>query len=150
MRDQPVSVPGVLPPERAAEIGEIIDRTTRWASEREDIVGLLLVGSCARGAAEPDSDIDFVLLTTDESRYLLNDGWPAELGRGELIRTRSWGPITERRYSTASGLKVEMNISSPNWAKTDPVDPGTHRVITDGVRVLYDPAGVCADLLGAC
>ncbi|MFI1740237.1 nucleotidyltransferase domain-containing protein [Streptomyces sioyaensis] len=30
---------------------------------------LLLVGSCARDAARPDSDIDIVLLTADEPGY---------------------------------------------------------------------------------
>jgi UTP:GlnB (protein PII) uridylyltransferase len=49
---------------RAAEIESVIDRVTRWASGRSDVAGLLLVGSCARGAARPSSDVDFVLLTT--------------------------------------------------------------------------------------
>ncbi|MGW2748370.1 nucleotidyltransferase domain-containing protein [Streptomyces sp. NPDC001450] len=145
-----MDLPTVLSPERVAEINEIIDRITRWAEGREDIVGLLLVGSCARDAARPDSDIDVVLLTTDESRYLLEDAWAMELGLGELIRTRSWGPITERRHSTASGLEVELGVGSPTWAKTEPVDPGTHRVVTDGARVLHDPAGILSDLLAAC
>ncbi|MFI0786227.1 nucleotidyltransferase domain-containing protein [Streptomyces lydicus] len=140
----------VLSPERVAEIDEVIDRITRWARSRDDIVGLLLVGSCARDAARPDSDIDVVLLTTDESRYLLEEAWTAELGLGQVIRTQSWGPITERRCSTASGLEVELGIGSPTWAKTDPVDRGTRRVVNDGARVLHDPAGIFAGLLAAC
>ncbi|WP_225839321.1 nucleotidyltransferase domain-containing protein [Streptomyces sp. NK08204] len=148
--DQAASFRTALPPERIAEIDEVIGRITRWARSREDIVGLLLVGSCARNAARPDSDIDIVLLTVDEPRYLLDDVWAMELGLGELIRTQSWGAITERRYSTASGLEVEMGIGSPAWAKTDPVDPGTHRVVTDGARLLHDPAGILAGLLAAC
>ncbi|MFB7334073.1 nucleotidyltransferase domain-containing protein [Streptomyces adustus] len=145
-----MNLPAVLSPERAAEINDVIDRITRWARGREDVVGLLLVGSCARNAARPDSDIDIVLLTTDESRYLLENAWAMELGLGEPIRTRSWGPITERRCSTASGLEVELGIGSPSWAKTDPVDSGTHRVVTDGARVLHDPAGILVGLLASC
>ncbi len=148
--DQSASLPTALAPERAAEINEVIDRITRWARGREDIVGLILVGSCARDAARQDSDVDVVLLTADESRYLREDAWAVELGLGGRIRTRSWGPITERRYSTASGLEVELNIGSPTWAKTDPVDSGTYRIVTDGARVLHDPAGILADLLAAC
>ncbi|MFF3918394.1 nucleotidyltransferase domain-containing protein [Streptomyces sp. NPDC001852] len=75
---------------------------------------MLLVGSCARNATRPESDIDIVVLTTDEPRYLLDDAWAMELGLGELIRAQSWGAITERCYSTASGLEVEMGIGSPN------------------------------------
>ncbi|MGW1591389.1 nucleotidyltransferase domain-containing protein [Streptomyces sp. NPDC002386] len=148
--DQPVNLPTALSQERVAEINEVLDQITRWARGREDIVGLLLVGSCARNAARPDSDIDVVLLTTEESQYLREDAWAAELGLGELIRTQSWGPITERRYATTSGLEVELGIGSPTWANTDPVDHGTHRVVTDGARVLHDPAGILTNLLAAC
>ncbi|MFD7260127.1 nucleotidyltransferase domain-containing protein [Streptomyces sp. NPDC059874] len=147
--DQPVSGSTGLPLERIAEIREVITRVTTWARGREDIVGLLLVGSCARGAARPDSDIDIVLLTTDALRYA-ESAWARELGLGDLIRTQAWGPVTEWRYSTGSGLEVEIGITSPTWAKTDPVDPGTHRVVTDRARLLHDPAGILADLLTAC
>ncbi|MGW5373150.1 nucleotidyltransferase domain-containing protein [Streptomyces sp. NPDC004009] len=72
-------------PERIEEIDEAIDRITHWTKNREAVVGLLLVGSCARNAARPDSDVDLVLLTTDESRYLNSDTWATELGLGPLI-----------------------------------------------------------------
>ncbi|MEV5205624.1 nucleotidyltransferase domain-containing protein [Streptomyces sp. NPDC053720] len=135
--------------ERAADAQEIIDRITRWAVNRQDIVGLLLVGSYARNAARPDSDIDIVLLTTDQTQYI-NNTWANELALGELVRTQSWGPITERRYATASGLEVEIGIGSPEWARADPVDSGTRRVVTDGAHPLHDPAGVLASLIQTC
>jgi len=147
--DQPTHNPTVISPERTAEIEETIDRVRRWAVDRRDIVGLLLVGSCARNAARPDSDIDLVLLTNDAVQYS-GTTWANELALGRLIRTQSWGPITERRFVTASGLEVEINIGSADWANTNPVDPGTHRVVTDGVRPLHDPTGVLASLLHAC
>ncbi|MEV5428007.1 nucleotidyltransferase domain-containing protein [Streptomyces sp. NPDC052701] len=135
--------------ERAAEAQEIIDRVTRWAAGRQDVVGLLLVGSYARDAARPDSDIDLVLLTTDPAPYS-GTAWADELALGELLRTRAWGPLTERRHATASGREVEIGIGSAQWARTDPVDPGTRRVVTDGARPLHDPAGVLAALIRAC
>lgn len=141
--------PTELSPTRIAEISEVIDRVTGWAEDRRDIVGLLLVGSCARDAMRPDSDIDLVLLTTDEPRYSDN-AWAKELGLRKLIRTQSWGPITERRYSTVSGLEIEFGIGSPTWANTNPLAPGTRRVVTDGARSLHDPAGVLARLLADC
>ncbi|MFK0294065.1 aminoglycoside 6-adenylyltransferase [Streptomyces sp. NPDC090442] len=135
-------------PQRAAEMREIADRITRWATGRPDIVGLLLVGSHARNAARADSDVDIVLLTTDRSRYV-EDTWADGLALGELVRTRAWGPISERRYALASGLEVEVNIGSSEWARTDPVDPGTRRVVTDGARPLHDPAGLLNALIRA-
>ncbi|WP_445520820.1 nucleotidyltransferase domain-containing protein [Streptomyces sp. NEAU-174] len=147
--DQPASKPSGISPERLAEAEEIIDRVTQWAADHDDVVGLLLVGSCARNAARPDSDIDLVLLTTDESQYSRN-AWADELALGKLIRTQSWGLISERRFATTSGLEVEINIGSPDWAQTDPVDPGTRRVVTDGARPLHDPDAVLASLIRAC
>jgi predicted nucleotidyltransferase len=130
---------------RAAEIEAIIDAVTLWASGRPDVVGLLLVGSCARGAARPSSDVDFVLLSTRPY-----SAWDSDPAIGELTRTRSWGPITERRFVTSSGLEVELNVGTPDWAAVTPVDPGTLRVVNDGARVLHDPAGLLTVLLDAC
>ncbi|MFF4038446.1 nucleotidyltransferase domain-containing protein [Streptomyces sp. NPDC001816] len=73
--DQSASSSTALSSERIAEVDGVIFHITRWARDREDIVGLLLVGSCARNAARPDSDIDIVLLTTDEPRYLDDAAW---------------------------------------------------------------------------
>jgi predicted nucleotidyltransferase len=147
--EQPSNDPTAISPERTAEMDKIADRVTRWAVDRPDIVGLLVVGSYARNAARPDSDIDLVLLTTNEARYADN-AWAHELALGELIRVQSWGAVTERRFVTASGLEVEVNIGSPGWADINPVDPGTQRVVTDGARLLHDPTGALADLLNAC
>lgn len=141
--------PTALTPERLAEVEEIIDRVTRWAAHRSDIVGLLLAGSYARNAARPDSDIDLVLLTTDQDRYADNT-WVHDLTIGDLIRIQSWGAVTERRFRTTSGLEVEINIGSPDWACTDPLDPGTRRVVTDGARALHDPTGALGNVIHAC
>jgi predicted nucleotidyltransferase len=147
--EQPALTPNAISPERAAEIEYMLDRVTRWAADRRDTIGLLLAGSCARNAVRPDSDIDFVLLTSDETHYVHNV-WARELGLGEPTRTQSWGAITERRFVTASGLEVEINIGSPTWADINPVDPGTHRVVADGAHPLHDPTGALARLLHAC
>ena len=139
----------VISPERSAEIEDVIHRVTRWAADRDDIVGLLLVGSCARNAARPDSDIDLVVLTNDTTRYA-DSAWADALAIGELIRTQSWGPITEQRFATISGLEVEIDIGCPDWASVNPLDPGTRRVVTDGARILHDPTRILATLLRAC
>jgi predicted nucleotidyltransferase len=147
--EQPADDSAVISPERVAEIEDVIHRVTRWAADGDDVVGLLLVGSCARNAARPDSDIDLVVLTRDTTRYA-DSAWADELAIGELIRTRSWGPITEQRFATTSGLEVEIDIGCPDWASVNPIDPGTHRVVTDGARILHDPTRILATLLRAC
>lgn len=87
----------------------------------------------------------------DWTSYEYSDiAWADDLAIGELIRTRAWGPITERRFVTTTGLEVEIGIGHLDWASINPIDPGRQRVVTDGARILHDPAGVLANLLRAC
>ncbi len=125
---------------RRREAEALLQRLPDWARERPDIRALGLVGSYAYGKPRMASDVDLVLLTTHEPTYTADTHWISILGRrARLVRTRRWGPITERRVRLASGLHVELGIGPPSWATTDPLDPGTSRVISDGLRILYDP-----------
>ncbi|MER5201011.1 nucleotidyltransferase domain-containing protein [Streptomyces sp. NPDC002755] len=142
--------PAGVSPEREHEVRRVVDRVTRWAGNRSDVVGLLLVGAVAREAAGPDSDVHLVVLSTVPARYTEDDGWAGELGLGEVVRVGERGPVTEWRYATASGLAVEVGVGSAHWARTDPVDAGTRRVVTGGARPLYDPAGILGALIRAC
>ena len=65
------------------------------------------------------------MLTTAKAEYLDDGSWVSELGGLRIIRTRQWGPTTERRFVLPSGLEVGAGISPPSWAATDPVE-GTH------------------------
>ncbi|WP_369204020.1 nucleotidyltransferase domain-containing protein [Streptomyces sp. PU-14G] len=150
MSHPPLPTPGPdLPAARVAEIGGVVARVTAWAASRADVAGLLLVGSCARGAARTSSDIDLVLLVADVSAFG-GDAWARGLGLPLPVRTRWWGAIQERRFATSSGLEVEFGIGTPSWAATEPVDPGTRRVVEDGALVLHDPVGLLAALTAAC
>jgi uncharacterized protein len=140
--------PGAPRP-RQPRVGELLERATAWARRRPDIRGLALVGSWARGSARADSDVDLVVLTTGPDRYLDDDAWPADLGATRVLGTRAWGRLTERRLLLEGGLEVEVGLTEPAWAATDPVDPGTRRVVTDGMRILHDPDGRLAALAAA-
>jgi predicted nucleotidyltransferase len=129
-----------------ARIEQLLDRAHAWAREQPDIRGLALVGSWARGSARTDSDVDLVVLTTASERYLSDDEWSAALGATRVLPTQAWGPLTERRLLLEGGLEVEVGIAEPAWAATDPVDRGTRRVVTGGMRILYDPDGRLATL----
>ena len=121
-----------------------------WAARRADVVAVGLAGSWARDRARPDSDVDLVVLTTDPDVYLENKAWIVELGGLRVVKTRAWGPMTERRFMLPSGLEVDAGIAPPSWAATGPIDSGTRTVVRDGFSVLYDPGKVLARLVGAC
>jgi uncharacterized protein len=141
----------VVTDERAGEYLEVKRSVVLWARRRADIVGVALVGSWARSQAQMDSDIDFVLLTPSKDHYVVKDEWAAEAvsQSADIIRTEEWGPLTERRVRLPSGLDVEFGFAPPSWAATDPVDPGTARVVRHGCIPLLDPAGLLVRLMAA-
>lgn len=108
------------------------------------------MGSWARGSAGVDSDVDIVILTDAPSQYLEFDDWAAELDVAGFIGLRNWGALTERRAITSTNIEVEFGITTPAWASVDPVDDGTRRVVRDGIRILYDPAGLLDRLVRVC
>jgi hypothetical protein len=111
------------------------------------ITAIALVGSWARDVGRSDSDVDLVVLSREPERLLSNDSWWTVFGAGaELIRSRDFGQIQERRLRLQSGLEVEVGIGGPEWAATDPPDDGSVEVIRDGIQVLSDPEGLLRKL----
>ncbi len=131
------------------DIQPLLVQITQWTSTREDIAGLLLVGSYARGAATDESDVDFVLLTHQSDPYLDYNGWLSAFGHPVKIEPEDWGMVQSRRVFYDNGLEVEFGITIPAWAAVDPVDAGTRRVIADGAQILADREGRLAVLLRA-
>jgi predicted nucleotidyltransferase len=131
---------------QAQHISGFLGRLSGWAASRKDIRAVALVGSWARAGARPDSDVDVIVLTDNPAQYIENVDWPVHLGLSRVVRTRSWGAITEQR-ATLPGIEIEFGIGTAEWAATRPVDPGTRRVASDGLVILYDPEELLADLL---
>jgi predicted nucleotidyltransferase len=130
-----------------AEIAPVVAATLRLADVNPSIVAVALVGSWARGAAHPGSDVDLVLLTTAPGELLGTDNWFSAIDpRARLIRAEDFGAIQERRLRLPSGLEIEVGIGEPSWAGTTPVDPGTRRVVDDGLAILHDPQSLLARL----
>lgn len=136
--------------ERAAEVRGLLAAVLHWAARRPDVLAVGMAGSWACGEARADSDVDFVVLTTDKRPYLEDEAWIQELGGVRIIGTKDWGPMTERRFVLSSGLEVETGFAPPSWADVDPVDAGTRRVVTDGFRAVHDPVELLARLVDAC
>lgn len=135
---------------RINEVEVLLQRVSRWAEQRSDVRALGLVGSWAYGAPDMDSDVDVVLLTDAPSYYIERDDWFNELAVGHLVRTLPWGAITEGRFRLPDGLEVEFGVGTPAWAAVDALDDGTRKVVSDGMRVLYDPDLLLTRLLAVC
>lgn len=134
----------------AESLDVLLQRVATWAATRSDIRAVALVGSYARGTPTDQSDIDLVMLTTNPDEYIQQDNWVDELHIGDPIVTKDWGAITERRLRRGDGLEIEVGIGIPEWASLDPIDPGTRKVVTDGLRPLHDPDDLLLHIVTAC
>ena len=135
--------------ERRAEFDQIRSSVSSWAAAEPSIAAAALVGSWARGEPRCDSDMDIVLLTLDVAKFVQSSDWlePALSRPAEIVRTRNWGRLTERRARVQSGFEIEFGVVHPAWASTNPVDPGTRRVVADGCVVLYEDQCLLSQLI---
>ena len=89
-------------------VAAVLDATKRFASTQPHIVAVALVGSWARRAGRPDSDVDLVILSSEPSRLLAADDWHERIHpEAELVRMDDYGAIQERRlrFRVASRLR---------------------------------------------
>ena len=126
-------------------LDQFLEAVTGWAAERAEIDGVALVGSHARGAAGPDSDVDLVIVTEDPRELLQDTSWTAVFGAVDRIQEEDWGRVTSLRTRYACGLEAEFGVTDPDWARVP--DEGTLRVVRDGFRALYERRGVFDSLL---
>lgn len=119
---------------------------TIWIKRQSEILAVALVGSYARGDEKSDSDIDLVIITDNTKVYLDDDRWAENFGRVTELKKEDYQLVQERRVFYDNGLEVEYGITTPEWVKIDPVEPGTRKVITDGAKILYDKSGILQNL----
>ena len=134
-------------------IAPLLEVVTAWAASRHDIVGLALVGSWARDTANPDSDIDLILLTPNPDAYRISSDWLTEFDWPKLslsvrsYRDAKYGVVWSRHVELSDGTLVEFTFGFPSWAATCPCDAGTQSVVSRGCRVLFDPTGLLQNVV---
>ncbi|MFN8026540.1 MAG: aminoglycoside 6-adenylyltransferase [Acidimicrobiia bacterium] len=122
---------------------ETIEQLHSWASARDDVHALVLLGSQARTdhPADDSSDIDVVLAVDDPTTYLADDDWLHSFGAvmASFVDATPVGGMSERRVLFASGqdvdftfVPVEMMRLLPEFAE----DPDVRGMFGRGVRIL--------------
>ncbi len=119
------------------QVDSFLEDLARWAVSQNDMLAVALVGSYARGAATPDSDVDIILVSSHPDLYLKDSSWAADFGVIEKQQIEQYGMVTSLRIWYAGGLEVEYGITDKRWAAI-PLDAGTRQVICDGIRVLFE------------
>ncbi len=122
---------------RKDKIDQFLKDVTNWASAQPDIQAIALIGSYARDAATDTSDVDLVLISTNPKQYLQDSGWVQQFGAVEKQQIEDYGLLISLRVWYTDGREVEYGITNESWA-TIPLDEGSRRVISDGMRVLFE------------
>jgi hypothetical protein len=111
----------------------------------EDVLGLAIVGSYARGEQNSASDVDVCLFVESPKRFFDDQEWVDNFGRLDTKKVENWGVVQTLRVFYRDGFEVEFNYCDLNWAKI-PVDPNTYKVVADGMDILFDPTGALKTL----
>ena len=138
-----------------SRVEQLLAALKAWSGKTGGVDAVALVGSWAAGREHAESDIDIVCIVDNPDRFRADSGWMAEIdwpsagldvGRWTDV---DYGQARSRHLSFGGGEEVEMSFVNSGWAAVDPVDPGTRRVASDGMRVLHDPKGLLGRLLVA-
>jgi predicted nucleotidyltransferase len=122
---------------KTERVNEFLDQFSAWAQNRQDIVAVALVGSHARGAPGPGSDVDLVVITTRPEQYLADLSWTTGFGEVERQQIEDYTKLVSVRVWYSDRLEVEYGITDEDWTAS-PLDEGTRRVIADGMVVLFE------------
>ncbi|MGR3323538.1 MAG: aminoglycoside 6-adenylyltransferase [Pseudooceanicola sp.] len=115
---------------------EFADRVAARIADHPDLGALFLSGSLATGAADADSDVDFLAVTTAEDAAPLAEAWVAAVAlEGEVIL----------RFGRGSGNTLLVNLVLDDWRRAD-LHLVPRRALEgraqDRLRPLIDPEGM--------
>ncbi|MDJ0707243.1 MAG: nucleotidyltransferase domain-containing protein [Leptolyngbyaceae cyanobacterium MO_188.B28] len=142
-----------MQPLNTKRINLILEEVTQWASQRNDIAAVALVGSWARGAARVDSDIDSMLLVTNPVSFRQDEKWIDEIhwsavnAEVDNWKDKDYGVIWSRHVYLDDATEIEFGVGPRSWASVNPIDLGTFRVVNDGCQILYDPENLLSVLI---
>lgn len=126
-----------------ADAQRAIEEISMWARDESGVCGLAIVGSYARGAATPDSDLDVVVLCDEPEDLLSDQSWLENFGLCESIEIETYGIVTSIFAYYDWGLEIEFGITPRIWTHI-PIDEGTAQVIADGIHIRYGPEELLA------
>jgi hypothetical protein len=120
----------------------VLDRVPVLVAMHPEILAVALVGAWATGTSTDSSDVDLVVIASDPTALLATDDWHRMVNEGaKLVRSSSFGAITERRLQLTDGMQVSLGIAAPGWLSISPMYPATAQVLAGGTVVVYDPKG---------
>jgi hypothetical protein len=126
---------------------------SRWAQCQPDVAAAALVGSPARLAAGRDADLLVLIVTADPTRYrhdatwLGTIPWPSPTESPAVWHDAEYHAAWSRHVRLEGGTELALAFVALEWARREPIDPGTRRVVDSGMRILWDPRHVMTRLV---
>lgn len=114
-----------------------INKLKEFSINDNHIECAIIVGSYARGTNKENSDLDICLVTSNKQEMIENPEFIKKFGAFSKMQTEYYGACTSIRVWYESGLEVEFGIVEPSWISL-PLDSGTHKVLSDGYKVIID------------
>ena len=140
---------------KTADACAMVRMVAGWAADHEDIRAMALIGSWARGNPHQGSDVDILLLSDRMAEYRLRPEWLAEIffeDAGYRVLSNvdaDYGVVWSRHVILMPAAKVELTFAQCSWAKTNPVDLGTWRIVKDAFEIIFDKDGALARVVNA-
>lgn len=116
-----------------------------WASERDDVRALVLVGSQARADTPADrwSDLDLIFLLADPERYRHDASWIEEFGRPVVtFLEATFDGHWERRVLYETGEDVDFVLFPVSVLERLEASENAADLLRRGYRVLVDREGL--------
>jgi predicted nucleotidyltransferase len=118
-------------------MNEFLNKLINWGLTKDSIDAIILVGSYARVTNTKESDIDVCIITAYKEEMLSDQSFAEYFGEIDRKKTEYYGACTSIRVFYKDGPEVEFGLVEPDWIRK-PLDAGTHRVLSDGFKVLVD------------
>lgn len=81
------------------------------------------------------------MLADKPGRYLQDTAWVEQFGAVVSQQVENYGKVVSLRVEYDDLPEVEYGLTTPDWA-TPPLDAGTRKVISDGIKILFEREGV--------
>lgn len=127
-----------------------MEKIESWCASDVGILGVLLVGSYARGEAKADSDIDLVIICDVPQKYCADPDWIRQtFGESKIGNLEDWGLVKSWRAHFRNGLEVEFGITSTRWCSEPEIPLGTGKVVSDGAQIVFERNRLLTELVNA-
>ena len=115
----------------------LIELLRNFVEPCDELRGLGVVGSWARGNPRPGSDLDLIVLARDPTRWRRRQSWLRTLQFSQCglaycgHRTATYGAVWSAHIDHTPVARLELTLAAESWAGIDPIDSGTRRVVDD-------------------